>query len=66
MRNITKKNYTMPGEMKEAVDKSRPGKAANLEEESSFQHKNSQDSVADKQARRQVTTAHVFQNTRVY
>ena len=39
MRAITKKNYTMPGEMEGAVDKSRPGKAANLEEESSFQHR---------------------------
>ena len=39
MRAITKKNYTIPGEMEEAIDKSRPGKAANLEEESSFQHR---------------------------
>ena len=35
----TKKNYTMPGEMEGAVDKTRPGKTANLEEESSFKHR---------------------------
>ena len=34
----TKRKYTKPGEMEGAVDKSRPGRAANLEE-SSFQHR---------------------------
>ena len=34
-----KRKYTKPGEMEGAVDKSRPGRAANLEEESLFQHK---------------------------
>ena len=32
----TKRKYTKPGEMEGTVDKSRP---ANLEEESSFQHR---------------------------